>query len=290
MSRLEQMRVLPHEWVFGLLWAMTLGGLAWRNGLIARDALVFLALLASGSGLVWWSRRGTGEWPWRLRLWFYPLAMNATYFALRTAAPAVTPVRKDAVLQQLDAALVGGNLSLRLEPLAQPWLTDAMSIAYAVFFPVLLGSWVHYHRAGLPLMKRFFTGFFTVYGVGFLGYLFMPAQGPVFDPALAAQFARPLPGGWLSALNARIVTEGCNRVDCFPSLHCAISCFVLGFDWRHSRRRFWVYLGPCLALWVATIYLRYHYFVDVLAGLVLAAFTLWGLSWLTEANHEPPPV
>jgi membrane-associated phospholipid phosphatase len=32
---------------------------------------------------------------------------------------------------------------------------------------------------------------------------------------------------------------------------------------------------PCIGLWLATIYLRYHYFVDVVVGFALAAFGLW---------------
>ena len=34
-------------------------------------------------------------------------------------------------------------------------------------------------------------------------------------------------------------------------------------------------LLPCVGLWISTVYLRYHYFVDLAAGLVVALLALW---------------
>ena len=45
---------------------------------------------------------------------------------------------------------------------------------------------------------------------------------------------------------------------------------LLFFDRRHSPERFRRLVVPVAILWISTIYLRYHYFVDVLAGFALA--------------------
>ena len=68
-----------------------------------------------------------------------------------------------------------------------------------------------------------------------------------------------------------MVLEGSNRVDVWPSLHCAVSAFILGFAWRHHRREFWWLAAPVAGLWLSTIYLRYHYLVDIACGFALAA-------------------
>ena len=70
-------------------------------------------------------------------------------------------------------------------------------------------------------------------------------------------------------------------MDVFPSVHVAVSAYLLLFDWRHRRRRFRWFLLPCLILWFSTLYLRFHYFVDELAG-VVAALAGW---WMAE-NYE----
>jgi membrane-associated phospholipid phosphatase len=41
------------------------------------------------------------------------------------------------------------------------------------------------------------------------------------------------------------------------------------FDFWHYRKRFWILIAPTLALWISTVYLRYHYVVDLVAGFAI---------------------
>ena len=140
------------------------------------------------------------------------------------------------------------------------------------------------HFKLMDLLKKFVIGLFTIYGLGFLGYSFVPAAGPCH--ALAAQYSVPLTGGWITGWNAAVVAKGSNGVDVFPSLHCAVSCFLLFFDRRHRPWRYRIYLLPCIGLWFSTIYLRYHYLVDVICGFALAAFALWLASRFPMKSYE----
>jgi membrane-associated phospholipid phosphatase len=58
--------------------------------------------------------------------------------------------------------------------------------------------------------------------------------------------------------------------DCFPSLHTGISVVMLVYVWRYRRKWLWLY-GPMtfLIVW-STMYLRFHYGIDVIAGAALA--------------------
>jgi membrane-associated phospholipid phosphatase len=84
-----------------------------------------------------------------------------------------------------------------------------------------------------------------------------------------------------------MVEQGSNRVDVWPSLHCAVSAFILGFAWRHHRKEFHYLLLPVAGLWFSTLYLHYHYFIDVLSGFALAAFALYE-SGRYARNHLTP--
>lgn len=137
----------------------------------------------------------------------------------------------------------------------------------------MLFSLITYFAGDVELLKKFVIGLFSIYGIGFLGYSLVPAAGPFV--AMAGQFTVPLNGWWFTGWNTAVVTRGSNGVDVFPSLHCAVSAFLLFFDRLHKPWRFRLYLVPCVGLWCSTIYLRYHYFVDVACGFVLAAFGLW---------------
>jgi hypothetical protein len=236
------------------------------------DALLYLLLVVAGFVIVAAGPALAGETGAKLRLSVYPAGLAVAYMNLGPAlARAGAPLR-DAELFRLDCWLTGTTPSLVLQPLVRPPLTDALSLCYGLFIPYFGTSLIWYFLGDLPVARRFFAGLIGLYSIGFLGYLLVPASGPYL--AFARLYSVPLVGGWLTQANASMVDIGGNKVDVFPSLHCAASAFVLGFDFRHSRGRFWLFLVPVVGLWSSTVYLRYHYLVDLVAGFALAAAAL----------------
>ncbi len=278
--------MLPHEICFGLFLLITWGRLSWVEGFFGVDALLYLALIALNLAAIGMSRARNTPFAWRFGLLFYPVAMNLVFANMKTAIPRIHPAKMDTLLHAIDTRLVGTNLSLRLQPWVHPLATEALSCCYFLFFVYLLFSLVYYFVGDLELLKRFVIGLFTLYGIGFLGYSFVPASGPCH--AFAEQFRVPLQGWWMTRLNAAVVARGSNGVDVFPSLHCAISSFLLFFDRRHRPWRFRLYVVPCVGLWFSTIYLRYHYFIDVLCGFALAALALWLANRYPSNTKQPP--
>lgn len=236
-------------------------------------SLLFFPML---TGMACLARRHARQRSWRrLAAVCAGLAvgMNVSYQAMAGAIPAVRSVRFDAELLALDRLLLGETPAVWLELWISPQLTELMSACYLLLMPLLLVSLLRYFFRRRDLLGEFYTGLFTVYGLGFLGYLLVPATGPWL--AYPELFSVKLDGGTLAALNQTMVEQGSNRVDVWPSLHVAVTLYVLGFAWRHHRLEFWILLLPVIGLWIATFYLRYHYFVDVVSGLVLAFFGLY---------------
>lgn len=265
--------LLPHEMVFGAFLLVTWARLVAAVGPFGRDALVYAVFLAANVAVVAACLRRPTDRRWRHRLLYYPIAMNLVFLHLKVAVPHFHPGREDALLQAADRWLIGGNLSLWLQPHLNPFVTEFMSCCYFLFLPYLLFSFLLYLLGELDLCRRFYLGLFTIYGLGFFGYTLVPAGGPYL--AMTDQFTVPLRGWWFTPWNAAFIARGSNGVDVFPSLHCAASLFMLLFDRIHMRWRFRLYLVPCVGLWASTIYLRYHYLVDVLVGFPLGAFALW---------------
>lgn len=267
---MSKLRSSEHAVFFGAyLGAMTaalaLAG-AWGWGLL------FVAMLGALARLA----RARVESPGRRALMrecaFLAVAMNVSFQAMAFAVPAARQARYDADLFVIDQRLFGGNASLRLEPWISPALTEILSACYMFFIPLLFFGLVRYFFWRKDLLAPMYRGLFTIYGIGFLGYLLVPAAGPYL--AYAGLFHVPLEGGVITRWNAQMVHAGSNGVDVFPSLHCAVSAYLLGFSYRHDRREFRFLLLPVIGLWVSTIYLRYHYLIDVLCGFALALLGL----------------
>jgi hypothetical protein len=283
--------LLPHEIAFGVLYGVVLlallrapGPTAWMevgiwSGLGAASVAVRALTIARPTTM-----------SWRVRLGAYLLFMNVAYARLAHVVTAVygSLVSRDGWLQRADSALFGRPLPLYVERWTHPLLSDALSACYFLLFPYIVISVVR-RLYEMPARSReargFFAGMFTVYGIGLLGYLALPAAGAYLT--MPGAFSDAVPGGWMTHFNEAVVRTGSNRVDVFPSLHVAVSTFILGFDRRYAPWRFRAYLVPAIGLWVSTVYLRFHYGVDVLSGFALAAFGLW-VAFRVATNDRRP--
>jgi hypothetical protein len=266
-------RLLAHEWLFGGFMFVMAMRLVAHQGLAGADALAFLGGLGIATALTVWNVRVGSTASWRWRLAFYAVAMNVYFQQMRTAVPAVQPAKFDLALRNIDRWLLPDTPALLLESWSHPLITEVLSLCYMLFMPYLAFSILSRLFGDLARLKSFCAGLFSLYGIGFLGYSLVPAGGPYL--AFPEMFSTHLSGGLFADWNASMVRFGSSGVDVFPSLHVAVSAFLLGFDRRHQPWRYRAYLVPALGMWAATLYLRYHYLIDVLSGLCLAALALW---------------
>jgi PAP2 superfamily len=190
--------------------------------------------------------------------WFYGATSRVTH-ALRTPT-------FDGTLLACDEWLFGKTPAVSLQPIIRPWLTDVLSICYLSYLIYL--QMVVFWAFGQPqrIIQRFGASIFAGFASGFLTYLLLPALGP--GGAFPSLFSIPLHGSFLTWLNDFVVTRGAAIYGTFPSLHLFMTLLLLDNDRRDCRVRFWIMLGPAIGLTVSTMYLRYHYATDLLAGVV----------------------
>jgi membrane-associated phospholipid phosphatase len=113
------------------------------------------------------------------------------------------------------------------------------------------------------------TGFVSSY----VGYLIVPARGPRFFLEHLQHI--PLLGEWLfSGMQHTLDRLESAHYDCFPSGHTELTMLAWWSSRALSKRLFGAYFAYTLSIIFATVYLRYHYTVDLLAGAVLAVFLL----------------
>jgi membrane-associated phospholipid phosphatase len=274
--RLIVAAVLPHEWAFGAFLLVT------GVRLLANDASrswssVFFASLAAAITMVFWTERSPTPWRWRVRLSAYFVLMGACFYAMRSAVPLLGTPGADSMLLQWDRDLLGDTPAFVWQTWLYPWLENVAMAGYLFFFYYLLAGPGHYCIRDIPLFRKCIVGLFTIYAIALMSYTVFPAAGP----HLYMSFQTQLHGPWLLDSTLDAVNRGSNAVDVFPSVHVAASLYLLLFDWRHWRRRFWWVLTPCAVLWWSTMYLRFHYFVDLLAGVAVAL-----AGWWTAQKYE----
>jgi len=279
--------LLPHEWCFGAFLALTGIRLALAGGNARVWAFAFLGCLLASGGIIAWARLNPNGLRWRVRLLFYPAAMGICFYAMAQAVPLLGIPQRDDWLLAWDRALLGETPAVAWAPLLRPWLVDLAMAGYLFFFYYLIAGPGRYCLRDLALFRKCMVGLFVLYGIGFIGYTVMPAGGP----HRFMNFDQPLEGIWLLGVTLNLVNDGSNGVDAFPSIHFAATLYLLLFDWQHARRRFWWMLAPCLLLWFATMFLRFHYFVDLIGGAVVAVIGWvvaqgFGRNWEEKARNR----
>jgi membrane-associated phospholipid phosphatase len=186
----------------------------------------------------------------------------------------INPVDIDPLLVRLDKLLCGGNPTVMLERLVSPFLTDILQLAYTsyYFLPIVLGIVLKVRGKHEAFDRSLFFIMLCFY-LSYVGYLLWPALGPRFTvdslqhvELKGILFARPI----RDTLNS---LEGIKR-DAFPSGHTGVALTVLYLAFRYEKRMFRYFAPVVFALIFSTVYLRYHYVVDVLAGAVLAIVTI----------------
>jgi hypothetical protein len=257
-------KVLPHEYAFNALLAYIALRVSLVAGPLDPHAIGFFAYAAVGLLLIPWCEQRPTTRRWRARLLWYPTIMGLSFFTLNSAIWTLGPADADPLLARWDVALLGAPATAYFAPIESKWLNDVMMAFYLFFFYYLVFGPFHYWRHDLRRFRNCFVGLFVLYAIGFLGYSLLPAGGPHWNPAL-----KPLDGGPLLDYMHPLINAGSNQVDVFPSIHAAASLYLLIFDFSNYRQRFWILLVPTLGLWVSTVYLRYHYAVDLVAALAV---------------------
>ncbi|HKO02151.1 MAG TPA: 1-acyl-sn-glycerol-3-phosphate acyltransferase [Thermoanaerobaculia bacterium] len=174
----------------------------------------------------------------------------------------------DASLARFDAALFRGNApAVIAQQFVTPRVLEFFSFIYGIFIPYLWLS-IMLGTIGRERHERaaFVLGLSVVYSISYLGYLFVPARGPVeFYTFLA-----PLHGGRFHDLVLQSVAATGGNHGAFPSLHVGASAYLCLFDLRRNRVRGMTWAPIVLLIAISTIVLRYHYVADILTGFAIA--------------------
>jgi membrane-associated phospholipid phosphatase len=241
-----------------------------------------------------------------LRLVHGLLAVPLVFTQVGVVIHSVRAVDHARLLERVDRFLFFGTNPVEwLERIAHPLLTEIMQICYTSYLllaigVVLLLAW----KASGAVIDRSLFALLGVMYLSYIGYFAVPAAGPNIHNNLGPlhpvaiqvlplyRFEGDLPGLFLAGpLRSWMYEAELTKKDCFPSGHVAMAivCFLIAY--RVDRRFAPVFgvLGGGVIL--STVYLRYHYVIDVLAGILLAWFAwkpwLKVHDWLTAGLGTP---
>jgi membrane-associated phospholipid phosphatase len=270
-----------------VLVAVTL--LVWRRLADPGDILLRFSLMGAFLAIVVFLTQPPRPLPKALQVAvdFYPAAfIPFVYESLGVLIAAARGRARDDLLIAADRAILGGDVTVILQPLVRPGIAALLYVAYSTYYflPIVLGAALW--KKGPPEARRFIFTLTMCFYVSYAGYFTVPAYGPrtaLADLHTVALDTHPV----ANAINRTINELEHTKLDAFPSGHTMITVAVLIVAWRRARKLFWWLLPVAVMLIFSTMYCRYHYLVDVLAGAVLAFATVPLGDRLYERLLEP---
>jgi membrane-associated phospholipid phosphatase len=262
------------EWV-------TFAYLGWLNaivfvfhGNVAHAPQYFVIHVCAGLGIACLSLAASRSRNTILRLardW-YPLPLYIGLFEeLQGLVHILSPAWFDRWLIAFDYNFSGAHPSVWLARFSSPALNDFMQFSYMTYFLylVILPAILYAARDRLAFWTVMVSTAFAHYSVYVIAVLF-PIESPYYS--LAPLQPKPLVGGYFTAAIDSIEHFGRVHGAAFPSAHVAGSMVAILAAWRYRRWLFWICLPFFASMCVATIYGRYHYIADVLAGIAVGGF------------------
>lgn len=234
------------------------------------EAGPLLALHAVSAAVILLISKASGRGALVFRHW-YPLPLvSVCYREMALLIPVVRSWRADQWLADWDVSIWHANPTVWLERIQTPGLTEFLQIVYTLFVPaVLLVPSLLWIRRRYSEFR--YCAFLIALGflASYVGYLFVPARGPRF--LLDSLQHAPLQGAWLFHWMRNTLDQiESAHYDCFPSGHCELTILAWWLSRNISKRLFWAYSVYTACIIFATVYLRYHYTVDLLAGAIFA--------------------
>lgn len=224
--------------------------------------------------------------------WYTLPLIFMTFKELYLMVHPINPHDLDYLLIQLDKIIFGTDPTSVLDRISTPGLTEFLQICYSSFYLlwVILGVELLWDKNE----KGFsFFLFILMYGfyVSYVGYLLVPAIGPRFTLYDFANLNRDLPGLYLTPLLRGVINSGESIMnvaraalvaqrDCFPSGHTEMTIITIAVAIKYKAKSTMLIAPLGIGLIFATVYMRYHYGIDVIAGAIAGIFVLSTASWL----------
>jgi len=255
----------------------------WRYLILMNVVVIILVALTAK-----WNNNFQTKLSKLVHYWYPVPLIFITFKELYLMIKPIRQVDYDYLLIQIDRWIFGADPTVVLHKIAFPLLTEFLQIVYATFYflPMILAVSLYFNKKYLEADYAIFA---VIYGffVSYIGYFFFPAIGPRFTLHDFAATNQELPGIFLTNFLREIINSGESipagtlnpqmlvQRDVFPSGHTMMTAIVMYLSVKFNSKAKW-FLVICGSLLIfSTVYLRYHYVVDLLGGFLCMLFSLW---------------
>lgn len=203
-------------------------------------------------------------------LWYPVLLFAFLYGQSGLLNRTVIPRFLDGWFMRADVALFGEFPGYILHRrIGSRAVSEVLHAAYFSYYLLIPAAGVLLWRRGREIFARYIFEVCALFYLCYAIFIFLPVEGPL--DLRSSWFHGE---GFFERLVDFVYAKGENPGGAFPSSHVAVACLVSSWWGRHYPAHRWSVASVVALLCLATVYGMFHYGVDVLAGLLLAAVAI----------------
>ena len=202
------------------------------------------------------------------------IVFDFVYAAMEQLQHAFVLEWNDQQLLNLEILFAGIPWGEWLQRIVNPYLTEATMFAYVSYTLLLPLTGVICHTSGgSRAADDYLLTLGIAFSICFVGFMVFPVASPLhYSPA---SYTVPLEGGLFTQCGEWIRAHKQYPGGNLPSPHCAGATVMLGMLIRYRKNSALVALPTILLIYAATVYGRYHYTWDAIAGIATGTVALW---------------
>jgi membrane-associated phospholipid phosphatase len=258
---------------------------SWPELIFTYSSLALVILLLAAL-----DRKNPGRRIYSVMHAFIPIICVIVIFnSLGDIIPFIRQKYFDDVLIRIDYRLFHVHPTVWMERFNNSLLTAMLQTAYLSYYclPFAVGTALFIKEKHDEFTTTVFTIILCFY-LSYIGYLLFPAVGPRFT-LNHLQTADLQAGPWTRWIQQTLNSLEHNKTDAFPSGHTAVALVSLFYALKFRQKVLsWVLVPVVSALIISTVYLRYHYVIDVIAGILLAVLTIFISPWMLRLFSGSP--
>lgn len=204
-----------------------------------------------------------------LRDWYPVATIPAFYWAVSPLTQMIFRGYFDEAVFQWEDRLFNGQPSIYLSKnLSKMAISEVLHLCYFSYYAIVLSlAAALYIQGKFEAFREVVFAECLTFNVCLICYIFMPVAGPRY---LFEKINGRLANGLFHRLTHTILSIGSSKGTAFPSSHSAIAVIVLLYAMRYDTFAFIILCPFCVGLVIGTVYGRFHYAIDAVAGTILA--------------------
>ncbi|MBI4063709.1 MAG: phosphatase PAP2 family protein [Elusimicrobia bacterium] len=220
--------------------------------------------------------RPSDGWSWLrwLHGWYPAILLGALYREVGVLNHIIGSRFYDDVIMAWEEWLLGETPAIWLSDWANsPLASNFFHLCYVSYYLMIPSlGFLFYFTRRFRLFQEYNFGLMASFFFCHAWFLLFPVDGPIY---YMSSYVSPELRGIFFQVAHWFASWGDIHGGAFPSSHVAGCVFILIYAWKKSRSWFWALLPFGLGLAVSTVYGRFHYGVDVLAGAAVGLLISW---------------